>query len=143
MKPKSYRKKTATKRARQAALDAVAEAGEVVQNVLAELPDLLAVAVVDARTGTSLAAHSNDASIAPATAAAFNAEVVRQKQKALTALNLIDEQIEDILISLSSQLHLMKLADGGRKFIYLAVSAQATNLATAREVLRTQAGQLR
>ncbi|RTQ45933.1 hypothetical protein EJV47_23975 [Hymenobacter gummosus] len=121
----------------------MAEAGEVVQNVLAELPDLLAVAVVDARTGTSLAAHSNDASIAPATAAAFNAEVVRQKQKALTALNLIDEQIEDILISLSSQLHLMKLADGGRKFIYLAVSAQATNLATAREVLRTQAGQLR
>ncbi|WP_286130413.1 hypothetical protein [Solirubrum puertoriconensis] len=142
MKPKSYRKKTATKRARLAAQDAAAGAGEVVQNVLAELPDLLAVAVVDARTGTSLAAHSNTASIAPATAAAFNAEVVRQKQKALTALNLIDEHIEDILISLSNQLHLMKLADGGRKFIYLAVSAHNTNLAAAREVLRVQAGQL-
>ncbi|KUG08913.1 hypothetical protein ASU33_07340 [Solirubrum puertoriconensis] len=125
-----------------AAQDAAAGAGEVVQNVLAELPDLLAVAVVDARTGTSLAAHSNTASIAPATAAAFNAEVVRQKQKALTALNLIDEHIEDILISLSNQLHLMKLADGGRKFIYLAVSAHNTNLAAAREVLRVQAGQL-
>lgn len=123
-------------------MQAVAAAGEVVQQVLAELPELLAVAVVDARTGTSLAAHSNVASIAPATAAAFNAEVVRQKQKALTALNLIDEHIEDILISLSNQLHLMRLADGGRKFIYLAVSTHTTNLAAAREVLRVQAGQL-
>nr|WP_262907838.1 hypothetical protein [Hymenobacter sp. 15J16-1T3B] len=106
------------------------------------MPELLAVAVVDARSGTSLAAHSNAANIAPATAAAFNAEVVRQKQKALTALNLIDEHIEDILISLSNQLHLMRLADGGRKFIYLAVSAHDTNLAAAREVLRVQAATL-
>lgn len=123
-------------------MQAVASAGEVVQRVLAQLPELLAVAVVDARSGTSLAAHSNAANIAPETAAAFNAEVVRQKQKALTALNLIDEHIEDILISLSNQLHLMRLADGGRKFIYLAVSAHTTNLAEAREVLRVQAGQL-
>ncbi|MCC3156546.1 hypothetical protein LJ737_04810 [Hymenobacter sp. 15J16-1T3B] len=142
MKPKSYRKKTATKHARAAALQAEASAGEVVQRVLNALPELLAVAVVDARSGTSLAAHSNAANIAPATAAAFNAEVVRQKQKALTALNLIDEHIEDILISLSNQLHLMRLADGGRKFIYLAVSAHDTNLAAAREVLRVQAATL-
>lgn len=112
------------------------------QSVREAIPDLLAVAVVDARTGTSLAAHSNVAHIAPDVAAALNAEVVRQKQRALTALNLLDEQIEDILISLSSQLHLMKLTAGGRQFIYLAVDAQSASLATAREVLRVQAEHL-
>lgn len=142
MKPKSYRKKTVPKNARLLARQAATDAAGVVQNVLEELPDLLAVAVVDARSGLSLAAHANVPNIAPETAAAFNAEVVRQKQKALTALNLLDEHIEDILISLSTQLHLMKLANGGRKFIYLAVNAQTTNLAMAREVLRVQAAQL-
>ncbi|MCI1186773.1 hypothetical protein MON38_05035 [Hymenobacter sp. DH14] len=115
-------------------------AGKVVQDVLNDLPGLLAVAVVDINSGMALASHSNSPSLNPETAAAYNTEVVKQKQKAMSALKLTGENIEDILITLSNQLHLIKLA--GTKFIYLAVNSRDTNLAIAREVLRSSAEQL-
>nr|WP_215906262.1 hypothetical protein [Hymenobacter luteus] len=108
---------------------------------MAELPQLLAVAVVDVKSGGCLAAHSNSPAINPSTAATYNAEVV--KQKAMAALQLQDEQIEDILVTLSSQLHLLQLTATGDRLIYLVVDAQDTSLALAREVLRGQVGQLK
>jgi hypothetical protein len=65
--------------------------------------------------------------------------VVKQKQKAMAALKLGGETIEDILITLTNQLHLLKLNASGTKFIYLVVNMRDTNLAIAREVLRTNA----
>ena len=113
-------------------------AGKVVQDVLNDLPGLVAVAVVDITSGMALASHSNSPSINPETAAAYNTEVVRQKQKAMTALKLTNETIEDILITLTNQLHLLKVANDGKKFIYLVVNPRDTNLAIAREVVRSQ-----
>ncbi|UOQ75627.1 hypothetical protein MUN84_13165 [Hymenobacter sp. 5516J-16] len=114
-------------------------AGQAVQNIINDLPQLLAVAIVDVQSGMSLASHSNSASLNPETAAAYNTEVVRQKQKAMTALKLQGESIDDILITLTNQIHLINLAEGGKKFIYLAVNSRDTNLAIARDVLRQQA----
>lgn len=111
-------------------------AGQTVQEIINSLPGLLAVAVVDAQSGMALASHSNSPSLNPETAAAYNTEVVKQKQKAMAALKLTGEKIEDILMTLSHQLHLIKLSDDGKKFIYLVVNARDTNLAIAREVLR-------
>ncbi|WP_245326210.1 hypothetical protein [Hymenobacter wooponensis] len=143
MKPKSYRKKS-SRRPDKAPKPLTPDpfATQVVHNVLAELPGLLAVAVVDVASGASLAAHSNVPTIDPNTAATFNAEVVKHKQKAMAALQLSDETIEDILITLSSQLHLLKLTENGDRFIYLVVNSHDTNLGIAREVLRAQAQQL-
>jgi predicted regulator of Ras-like GTPase activity (Roadblock/LC7/MglB family) len=115
-------------------------AGKVVQDVLNDLPGLVAVAVVDITSGMALASHSNSPNINPETAAAYNTEVVKQKQKAMSALKLSGENIEDILITLTNQLHLIKLA--GNKFIYLVVNSRETNLAIAREVLRSSADNL-
>ncbi|MDO7876154.1 hypothetical protein Q5H93_15525 [Hymenobacter sp. ASUV-10] len=112
-------------------------AGQVVQNILNDLPALLAVAVVDISSGMSLASHSNS-SINPDTAAAYNTEVVKQKQKAISALKLQNETIDDVLITLTNQLHLLKVANDGKKFIYLVVNPRDTNLAIAREVVRSQ-----
>lgn len=112
-------------------------AGKVVQGVMSDLPGLVAVAVVDVTSGMSLASHSNSPALNPDTAAAYNTEVVKQKQKAISALKLANEKIDDILITLSNQLHLLKLTDNGTKFIYLAVNSRETNLAIAREVLRS------
>ncbi len=117
-------------------------AGKVVQDVLNDLPGLMAVAVVDVASGMALASHSNSPNINPETAAAYNTEVVRQKQKAMAALKLTNETIEDILITLTNQLHLLKLTPNGNKFIYLVVNSRETNLAIAREVLRATADQL-
>lgn len=113
-------------------------AGQAIQNIINDLPQLLAVAIVDVQSGMALASHSNSASLNPETAAAYNTEVVRQKQKAMSALKLSDETIDDILITLTNQIHLLKLVNGGKKFIYLAVNSRDTNLAIARDVLRQQ-----
>jgi predicted regulator of Ras-like GTPase activity (Roadblock/LC7/MglB family) len=112
-------------------------AGQAVQNILNDLPGLMAIAVVDISSGMSLASHTNS-SINPDTAAAYNTEVVKQKQKAMAALKLQGETMDDILITLTTQLHLIKLVGEGKKFIYLVVNSRETNLAIAREVLRAQ-----
>ena len=117
-------------------------AGKIVQNVIDELPTLMAIAVVDVTSGMSLASHTNSPNINPDTAAAYNTEVVKQKQKAMSALKLSGEKIDDILITLSNQLHLINLSDDGKKFIYLVVNSRETNLAIAREVLRNTAANL-
>ncbi|WBO83775.1 hypothetical protein [Hymenobacter yonginensis] len=117
-------------------------AGKVVQDVITDLPGLVAIAVVDVNSGMSLASHSNSPALNPDTAAAYNTEVVKQKQKAMSALKLQGESIQDILISLTNQLHLIRLNDNGSKFIYLVVNSRDTNLAIARDVLRSHANQL-
>jgi predicted regulator of Ras-like GTPase activity (Roadblock/LC7/MglB family) len=117
-------------------------AGKVVDGIIKDLSNLLAVAVVDINSGMSLASHSNSPTINPDTAAAYNTEVVKQKQKAMSALKLQGETIDDILVTMTNQLHLLKLTDAGTKFIYLVVNARDTNLAIAREVLRSHVAQL-
>lgn len=112
-------------------------AGQTVQNILNDLPGLLAVAIVDISSGMTLASHANSA-INPEVAAAYNTEVVKQKLKAMGALKLQGETIDDILTTLSNQLHLIKLI-GDKKFVYLVVNARDTNLAIAREVVRQHA----
>ena len=117
-------------------------AGKAVEGIINDLPGLVAVAVVDVTSGMALASHSNSPSINPETAAAYNTEVVKQKQKAMSALKLTGEKIEDILITLTNQFHLIKLNSDGNKFIYLVVNSRETNLAIAREVLRSSADNL-
>jgi hypothetical protein len=124
------------------AYSANSPAGKAVQGIIADLPSLMAVAVVDVTSGMSLASHTNTPSINPDTAAAYNTEVVKQKQKAMSALKLTGEKIEDILISLTNQFHLLKLSDNGTKFIYLVVNPRDTNLAIAREVLRNHVDEI-
>jgi len=111
-------------------------AGKTVQEIIDSLPTLMAVAVVDIQSGMALASHSNVASLNPETAAAYNTEVVKQKQKAMSALKLQDEKIEDILMTLTNQMHLIKLSADGKKFIYLVANSRDTNLAIARDVMR-------
>jgi CRP-like cAMP-binding protein len=117
-------------------------AGQCVQNIIDSLPSLVAVAVVDVTSGMALASHSNSPSINPETAAAYNTEVVKQKQKAMAALKLQGERIDDILISLTNQLHLLNLSEDGKKFIYLVVNSRETNLAIARDVCRQESALL-
>ena len=118
-------------------------AGKTVQEIIDSLPTLMAVAVVDIQSGMALASHSNVASLNPETAAAYNTEVVKQKQKAMAALKLQGESLDDILITLTNQLHLLKLVNDGKKFIHLVVNPRDTNLAIAREVVRSQADLLK
>lgn len=110
---------------------------QAVKEILEELPTLLAVAVVETETGMPLASHTNIAEFDIDTAAAYNTEVVKQKLKAIQALKL-NQTVQDILLTLTDQLHVIKLSPSGDKFIYLAVNSRDTNLAVARQVLKAQ-----
>ncbi|GAB3638155.1 hypothetical protein GCM10027422_37450 [Hymenobacter arcticus] len=116
------------------------EAEATVAALLLALPELLAVAVIDIASGQALAAHTNAPDLVPAKAAPYNAEVVRQKRRALQALDLPGERIEDILITLHQQLHLLRVSHDDQRVLYLAINSRDTNLALVRDVLRAHSG---
>jgi len=66
-------------------------------------------------------------------AAAGNTEVVRSKRRVAQALNLNDS-IEDILITLGKQYHLLEGND--KIFLYLVLERSKANLAMARHELK-------
>lgn len=107
-----------------------------IRHLLAELPDMLMGAVVEVATGKTLATYTTDRDLRPGVVAGFNAEAVRQVQAAVRAQATPDEQVEEMLFTLPSQLHLLRLEATRRWFIYLAVETRDTNLAIAREVMR-------
>lgn len=113
------------------------EAEKLVKAVAQELPDFVTIAVLEQAGGRILAGQWAGHSGGAVEAAAANAELVRQVHLALDALQLgADEQLEDIVITLQRQLHLMQVLPLRPWLLYLAVRSQDTNLALARTVLR-------
>lgn len=94
-------------------------------------------AIVDISSGMALASAGNPG-FSLDVAAAGNSNVIRAKLNTMADLELIDE-IEDILITLDSQYHLinvLKNDTGKGLFIYLVLSRTTANLALARHKLR-------
>lgn len=97
----------------------------------------LGVALVDYDSGMCLGSLGGGPELDLEIAAAGNTEVVRAKVRTLEALG-IGDGIEDMLITLHRQYHLLRiLAHGhGRLFLYLALNRERSNLALARHHLR-------
>ncbi len=100
-----------------------------------------AAALADYESGMCLGALGGTASFNVEVAAAGNAEVVRSKLKVMNQLGLTDE-IEDILISLGKEYHLILPIAGSRLFLYLAFNRSNANLALARHKARALASEL-
>ena len=109
-----------------------------------EIDGALAVALVDYGSGMSLGSLGGGDSLDLDVAAAGNTEVIRAKLRTMHALNL-EDQIEDILITLGSQYHLIRLlqsASGKGLFLYLVLDKNKANLAMARRRLSILEGTL-
>ncbi|GII56711.1 hypothetical protein Pth03_51000 [Planotetraspora thailandica] len=113
-------------------------------NMDISLKEMLAIdgaigaAVVDYGSGMALGTLGGSKELDLQIAAAANTEVVKAKLRAMDALQLQDS-IEDILITLSSQYHIIRpLAGRSGKglFLYLALDRNRANLAMARHHLR-------
>ena len=115
-------------------------------NINESLEDLITVdgsmcaALVDSASGMLLgkAGSGLDLEIA----AAGNTEVVRAKLKTIKSLGL-DDTIDDILITLSSQYHIIRpLAETPEVFLYLVLDSAKSNLALARLQVKKSDAQL-
>ncbi|MBW5483883.1 hypothetical protein [Streptomyces bambusae] len=98
----------------------------------------LGAALVDYASGMALGTIGGGKDLDLAVAAAGNTDVVRAKVRTMEMLGIQDE-IEDILITLGSQYHLIRLlrARGSQGFfLYLALDKQRANLAMARHQLK-------
>ncbi len=95
-------------------------------------------ALVDYESGMALGTAGGGRFLNLELAAAGNTEVVRSKLRTMHSLELGDE-IEDILITLGRQYHLIRLLRTDRSsslFLYLALDRAKSNLALARHELR-------
>jgi hypothetical protein len=95
----------------------------------------LGVAIVDYSSGLALGNLGSSKDLDLNVAAAGNTDVVRAKMRTMEMLNLHNETIEDILITLTNQYHLIRpLTRHSSKgiFLYLALDRHRANLALAR-----------
>jgi hypothetical protein len=104
---------------------------EAIHKIEADVGGMIAAAAVDLESGMTLAAKSNRPEFDLSVASAYNSELVKQKMKIMQALNL-KATLEDMLLTLSDQLHLIKILPGGVGFLYLAADRSQTNLAILR-----------
>lgn len=103
-----------------------------------QIEGAIAVALVDHTSGMALGTAGGDRSFDVTVAAAANTEVIRAKIRTMEMLGL-HESIEDVLVTLDSQYHLLRpltTHDGHGLFLYLALRKERANLAMARHKLR-------
>ncbi|WP_395360946.1 hypothetical protein ACHGLA_14460 [Streptomyces sp. YH02] len=104
----------------------------------ASIEGALGAALVDYTSGMALGTIGGGKELDLNMAAAGNTDVVRAKVRTMEMLGLGDE-IEDILITLGRQYHMIRLLKGQGKsglFLYLALDKDRANLAMARHQLK-------
>ena len=101
-------------------------------NALADINGFIGACIEDSEPGLLLGSIGGGDAFALAAAAAGNTEVVRAKLAAMATLNL-DDSIEDILITLGKQFHLIRPMEATPTvFLYVALDKKAANLGMAR-----------
>lgn len=106
-----------------------------VEDLKNNVSGFIAVAVTEIKTGMSYKSLSVSPSFDPELASAYNLEVVKSKMTAIKALGL-EEDIVDIMISLTNQIHIISISSNGEYFIYLAVDNAQANLGMTRAILK-------
>ncbi|WP_406861311.1 hypothetical protein ABZO31_13005 [Streptomyces sp. HUAS MG47] len=104
----------------------------------AAIEGAVGAALVDYTSGMALGIIGGGKDLDLNVAAAGNTDVVRAKVRAMEMLGLKDE-IEDILITLGGQYHLIRLLKSRNTnglFLYLALDKTRANLAMARHQLK-------
>ena len=113
---------------------------EVLDKIAADANGFIAASLVDLDSGMTLAIKASRTEFDLTAASAYNSELVKQKLKIMRTLGL-SGTIEDMLITLSDQIHLVKLV-GPNTFLYLAVDRKQSNIALVRSAVNKHANAL-
>ncbi|WP_327065310.1 hypothetical protein OG500_05885 [Kitasatospora sp. NBC_01250] len=115
----------------------MADADSSLRQAMSTVEGAIGAALVDYGSGMALGTVDGGGGLDLTVAAAGNTDVVRAKLRTMEMLGL-NEGIEDILITLSSQYHLIRpltSRSGKGLFLYLALDKRRANLAMARHQL--------
>ena len=113
---------------------------DVLEKIQADASGFIAASLVDLESGMTLAVKSVRSDFDLTAASAYNSELVKQKTKIMNTLQLTGS-IEDMLITLTEQIHLIKLLNK-TTFLYLAVDRSQSNLAIVRAAVQRHANAL-
>ncbi|CAL2058172.1 hypothetical protein FSY75_37310 [Streptomyces sp. TR1341] len=108
------------------------------KEALTSIEGATGVALVDYTSGMALGTMGGSKTFDLNVAAAGNTDVIRAKMRTMEMLGLKSE-IEDVLITLSDQYHLIRLLQGrggNGLFLYLVLDSNRANLAMARHQLK-------
>lgn len=98
-------------------------------------PGFIAVSVAEIQSGMSYYSHTVVPEFDPELASAFNLEVVKAKLNAVSALGLKNQNVSDIMITLSSQIHIIDISENNMYMIYLAVDSTKANMGMTKAIL--------
>ncbi|WP_343695003.1 hypothetical protein [Flavobacterium sp.] len=99
------------------------------------VPGFIAVSVAEINSGMSYYSQSAVSDFDPELASAYNLEVVKAEMNAIKALKLQGQVIDNVMITLSSQIHIIDVSDNQEYFIYLAVDSSKSNLGMTKSIL--------
>ena len=110
---------------------------ETLEKISVDTNGFIAASLVDLDSGMTLAIKASRSDFDLTAASAYNSELMKQKLKIMRTLGL-SGAIEDMLITLTDQIHLIKMVNRGT-FLYLAVDRSQSNLAIVRTAVAKHA----
>ena len=110
---------------------------DMLEKISSDANGFIAASLVDLDSGMTLAIKATRTEFDLTAASAYNSELVKQKLKIMRTLGLTGT-IEDMLITLTDQIHLIKLV-GPNTFLYLAVDKKQSNIALVRSAVNKHA----
>ena len=113
---------------------------DTLEKIAVDANGFIAASLVDLDSGMTLAIKASRTDFDLTAASAYNSELVKQKLKIMRTLGLTGT-IEDMLITLTDQIHLVKLV-GQNTFLYLAVDRKQSNIALVRSAVNKHANAL-
>jgi len=107
---------------------------ELNENLKGNIQGYKAMAIGDIQSGETLFADSLIPSFDIELAAACNLEVIKAKIKAIETLDL-DDNIDNIVINLEKDIHVIDVTKSKHYYIYLALDAKKTTIGLVKGLL--------